>query len=80
MGNVLSDYKIAPKLAEAMRGARNQNAMIFEYLQQHFVDTFKYRIPDADNKSPIRRGLERPFRKVEEISDLYKQMRSLQIK
>lgn len=74
MAGVLKAYKFAADLVRSIRETRKQNAHIFEFLQTHFLDTFKYRIPNADAKSGLRRAIERRFRKVDEISGLYNQM------
>jgi hypothetical protein len=74
MADVMSDYKFAPQLVRSMRKIRSENPQLFEYVQTHFLDSFKYRIANADNKSGMRRAVERRFRKVDEIPALYQRM------
>jgi hypothetical protein len=47
---------------------------IGEFLITHALDEFKYHIKNAHKKSAIRRAIERPFCKVNEIEGLYNQM------
>ena len=71
MADVMGDYKCAPQLVRSMREIRNENPQLFKYVQTHLLDSFKNRIANADNKSGMRRALERRFRKVDEIPRLY---------
>jgi len=43
-----------------------------DILKDVLLDTFKYRILDAGSKMPIRRMMERKFRKTQDIPDLVK--------
>jgi hypothetical protein len=75
LGYALAAYQAMEGMIRSLREARTQNAAIGDYLVRHMLDTFKYRIPNADKKTPIRRAIERQFRTVDEIAGLYKQMR-----
>lgn len=73
-GQILTDYKFAAELVKSMREVRKQDQSIYEFLETHFFDVHKFRIKNANKKSGLRRAIERPFAKVDEIPDLYKQM------
>jgi hypothetical protein len=64
----------AAKIIESLREARAQDPSIGDFLITHALDEFKYHIKNAHKKSLIRRSIERPFCKVEEIAGLYDRM------
>jgi hypothetical protein len=76
--DVQVDYKYIAELVRSMRGTREESKSerLFDYLVTLTLDTCKYRIPDADKKTPIRRAFARRFQKVREIDGLYRQMLS----
>ncbi len=74
MGRVIAEFESAAELVRSVRDVRREDPGLFDYCQTHFLDVFKYRISDANNKPPWRRALERPFRKVDEIPNLYDRM------
>ena len=74
MGTTLSEHKFVDRMIKNLRDAGAQNSTIGNYLITYTLDHLKYHIKNADKKSPIRRAIERPFRKVDEIPRLYKRM------
>jgi len=74
MDTAMNDYKFIATMIESLREARSENQSIGDYLITHALDTFKYRIKNAYEKSGLRRSIERPFCKVDEIGGLYDRM------
>jgi len=74
---IVLDYKYAAKLLKNMREIQKHDRTIFELLQTKYIAETKYRIENAGSKSPIRLAIEKRFRKVDEIPDLYSRMLSL---
>jgi hypothetical protein len=74
MGTVMNEYKFIAKIIESLREARSQDPSIGDFLITHALDEFKYHIKSAHEKSLIRRSIERPFCKVDEIAGLYERM------
>jgi hypothetical protein len=60
-----------------MRAVCDKDRTYFEYLRVLLLDTLKYRIKDASEKTPIRRAIERKFCQPNEINGLYEQMARL---
>lgn len=74
MGTVMNEYKFIAKMIGSLREARSQSSSIGDFLITHALDEFKYHIKNAYKKSLIRRSIERPFCKVDEITGLYDRM------
>jgi hypothetical protein len=74
MGRVMSEYNFIALIVESIRETRAQSPSIGDFLITHALDTFKYHIKNADKKSLIRRSIERPFCKVDEMAGLYDRM------
>jgi hypothetical protein len=74
MGIAVNEYKFIAKIIGSLREARAQNPGIGDFLIIHALDEFKYHIKNAHKKSLIRRSIERPFCKVDEIAGLYDRM------
>jgi hypothetical protein len=76
MADVQVDYEHISGLVRAMRGTleESKDKQLFDYLVTLTLDTYKYRIPDADKKTPLRRAFARRFQKVREIEGLHRQM------
>jgi len=51
--------------------------VLFNYMVQVALDSLKYKIDNAHQKSPIRCAIERIFKKPDEIPVLYRKMRPL---
>ena len=71
---VLTEYKFAKGMIDSLREARKRDSGIYDYLVIHTLDILKYRIPNAHEKTPIRRAIERKFRKHREVNGLYDRM------
>ena len=65
-----SSFHFAKHLIQSTRGARDENPAVFDYLVTLTLDILKYNIDKAHEKTPIRRAIERKFKKVDEISNL----------
>jgi len=74
MGTAISEHKYLAEIISSLREARAQNPRIGDFLITHALDEFKYHIKNAHKKSLIRRSIERPFCKVNEIAGLYDRM------
>jgi hypothetical protein len=74
MGTVMNDYKFIAKIIGSLREVKAQNPRLGDYLITHTLDEYKYHIKNASKKSLIRRSIERPFCKVDEITRLYDRM------
>jgi hypothetical protein len=75
---VTGEYEAAAPLVRSIREVQRQEPQLFDYLQTHFLDTFKYRIANVNDKSEISRASERPFCNVDEIPNLYEQLTQFQ--
>ena len=75
----LAEFSAIDGVIASLRKAKGENYIIGNYLVQLTLDIFKYRIPNAEKKSAIRRSIERRFRKVNEVAGLYQRMASLRI-
>ena len=73
----LADFQCAKGMIEGMRETRKHNPDIYDYMVVLTLDVFKYRIPNAQDKTPIRRAIERKFKKPNEIAGLYERMEPL---
>jgi hypothetical protein len=71
---ILSSFQFAKGLITAARDTRKQDVSLFPYLVVLTLDVLKYNIENADEKTPIRRAIERKFKKVDEIPDLLEVM------
>jgi hypothetical protein len=72
--NLVNDYKHIPGCVRSMRETRKESQQLFDYLVTLTLDIFKYRIPNAEKKMPLRRFFARLFQRVREIDGLYRQM------
>jgi hypothetical protein len=78
--SILPAYKHAKGFINSVRVAAKDlpdHRARFEYLVQLVLDVLKYNIDKAGTKTPIRRAVERKFKKVHEIAGLYAKMRPL---
>jgi hypothetical protein len=67
-------------MIQAIRDTRNKHPdrkKLVDYMVQVALDSLKYNIDNAHEKTPIRRSIERRFKKPDEISGLYDRMRPL---
>ena len=69
-GTVMSSFQFAKELINSARETRKHNSALFDYMTVLTLDVLKYNIDNAADKTPIRRAIERKFKKVDEISDL----------
>jgi hypothetical protein len=74
MGTALSEHKYIDRMVKRLRDAKAENPKAGDYLITYSLDHLKYHINNAEKKSRIRRAIERPFHKVDEIPRLYKRM------
>lgn len=81
MINRLSDTKYIGDMIKSLREVREQAeskdfGAVYDYLVTLYLDIYKYRIENAQDKTPIRRSIERKFKKPEkEIPDLYQKLK-----
>lgn len=76
----IAHYKFAGDFIKNIRNTRvnhPDSPEIYDYMVQLTLDTFKYRIENANKKSPIRRSLERMFKTPKERAGLYARMREI---
>lgn len=77
---VIAGYKFASDMVGAVRSTRKnhpERPELFDYMVQVVLDSLKYNIDNAHQKTPLRRAIERKFKKPQEIVDLYISMRPL---
>lgn len=67
---VSEQERMVKVVAEFRKFSQNQSAEKTEILADFIVDVFKFRMPDALTKMPIRRMIERKFRKSRDIPNL----------
>lgn len=70
----IAAFETAKTMVEAAQQARSKHTEMYLYLITLILDIFKYNIDEADLKGPIRRGIERKFKKVYEIPNLVELM------
>lgn len=73
--HIMSSAEFMPEIIAGIREVRNKgNGEHYKFVLQVFLDNFKYRIPNAGQKSSLRLNIERPFyvAKVKEIENLRK--------
>jgi len=78
--SLVAGYKHAASMISAIRDTQRKHPDrkdLVHYMVQVALDSLKYDIDNAHQKTPIRRSIERRFKKPEEISDLYERMRPL---
>lgn len=75
VSEIISAHECAPDMLRTIREEAKNNKIFFSFVQQYFLDIFKYRIKNAEDKSAIRRTIERPFYRPAEIECLYEIMR-----
>ena len=81
MINRTSDLKSIGDMIKSLRQTReeaksNDLDAVYDYLVTLMLDIYKYRIENAHKKTPIRRSIERKFKKPEkEIPNLYLKLR-----
>jgi hypothetical protein len=63
-------FRFAKDFIKAVRGARGKTPDFSRYLIVLTLDILKYDIDNANTKTPLRRAIERKFKKVDEIPDL----------
>lgn len=74
----IAEAATLPEFLDSIRKlprATDDELAMYEYLVQHFLDEFKYRIEDCDNKTPIERERERKLIRPDEIPNLYELLR-----
>ncbi len=65
-----------PRMIQALRAIdKRARPDLYDYSVEFFLDILKYKIADADNKTGLRRMLERKLKWVNEISNLIEIMR-----
>jgi hypothetical protein len=70
--HVKTHYEIAKGVIQNLRRVKDEDGdELFVFGVKVTQDIFKYRIPDAQNKTVIRRAIERKFSKPVEIPNLY---------
>lgn len=75
LAEVQAAFRTAKGMVRALREVRNERSDLYEYLVVLTLDFLKYRIPDADQMTPVRRAIERKLRKPpSEIDGLYDHM------
>ena len=70
-------YESMPKLVHEIRelyGKKQVPQWVIDHLITTLIDTFKYRIQNAENKMPIRRMIERKFRRDPDFPDLIRSL------
>jgi hypothetical protein len=70
---IAAEAEMLPQLIDSIRKLPRETddeIAMYEYLVQHFLDEFKYRI-DCDNKTPIERERERKLIRPDEIPNLF---------
>lgn len=76
-GAVLADCEFASNSIKTMRQIRKEDHNVYKYLVTLTLDVLKYKIPNADQKSPLRRAIERKFKTPNEVDGLYGHMETL---
>ncbi len=71
----LSTFKLAKDIVQSIRQVRMERPELFLYVVTQTLDIYKYNIENTGSKSPIRRAIERKFKKVYEIPNLFGIMR-----
>lgn len=71
----LSTIKYAKEIIQSVRQVRAEKPELFPYFVTLTLDMFKYNIENSGSKTPIRRAIERKFKKVYEIPNLVEIMR-----
>jgi len=77
--NIIVNYLFTGDFVRNIRELRSKHPEeleIYDYMVQLTLDNLKYDINNANKKSPIRRNLERRFKKPSERAGLYARMRS----
>lgn len=71
-----SEFEAAPGLVDGIRQLRIRGVdeSTVKAMAFYFVNICKYRMPDADSKTPIRCMIERKFRKHQDIPDLARKL------
>ena len=78
--SIIAGYKFAADMIKAIRGIAEKHPdrkELVDYMVQVALDSLKYNIDNAHQKTPIRRAIERKFKKPDEIPGLYGKMRPL---
>lgn len=81
MINRTSDLKFVGEMIASLREVKQEASsndldFVYGHLVTLILDVYKYRIENANDKSPIRRSIERKFKKPEsEIPNLYAKLR-----
>lgn len=67
---IQSSFQFAKELIRSARDIRKQKSELFDYVVVVALDALKYNIDNATEKMPLRRAIERRFKKVDEIPNL----------
>jgi hypothetical protein len=74
----VAEAEALPDLLDALRKmprGTDEDIALYNYVIQNFLDEFKYRIEDCDNKTPAERDCERKLKTPDEIPELYTLLR-----
>ncbi len=71
----LSTFKHSKNIVQSIRKVGQKAPELFAYLITETLDEWKYNIENTGSKTPIRRAIERKFKKVYEIPNLLEIMR-----
>lgn len=78
--SVIAGHKFAADLIKTIRSTAKKHPdrkELVDYMVQVALDSLKYNIDNAHQKTPIRRAIERKFKTPNEIPALYSKMRPL---
>lgn len=78
--SIIAGHKFTADMIKAIRSTAKTHPNrkdLVDYMVQVALDSLKYKIANAFQKTPIRRTIERRFKKPDEIPDLYIKMRPL---
>ncbi len=70
----LASFEFAKNFVQSVRGIKKKKPELFSYMTTLTLDILKYKIDNADSKTPIRRAIERRFKTPREIPDLLERM------
>jgi tetratricopeptide (TPR) repeat protein len=75
----IAAYENVKGMVVSARTVRTEEPEFYPYLITLILDMFKYNIDKAGSKTPIRRGIERKFKTVYEIQNLFELMQSASV-
>lgn len=68
---IVTDLESAPKFIKELRGIdKNAQPNLYKFTVEFILDCLKYNIENAQNKTGLRRMVERKFKKPDEIPNL----------